>query len=176
MTMRYFGASVALLVFALSPLAVSAQWYGPYQYGYPTSYPYTQLNCYPTNQTTSLGSSVTFNAVGGTGTYNWSTPDRTYVGIGPRLTVILEKTGMQNVVVTSGTQTAVCSVTVNPNYNPSPNYSSPNVTLNIVAPGLPNTGYEPSTALQITLALAGLFVVGVYLYPYGRKAFTALRG
>ncbi len=147
-------------------------------------FPGQGLICTPPNQTAALGQTVTFNAYGGSGTYTWKTVDRTYLNIGPTLTTSLQSAGAQSVMVTSGTQTAVCTVNVsgiyayapNPNYytgyNPGGGYVLGAYTQ---APGLPNTGFEPIDWMSMLLGLFSMAVVGTYLYWYGSKRFFFAR-
>lgn len=141
-------------------------------------YPGQGLICTPPNQTAALGQTVTFNAYGGSGTYTWKTADRTYLNIGPSLTTSLQTAGAQTVMVSSGTQTAICAVNVSGIYAYTPNYAggypsgySGGYVLGAYtqAPGLPNTGFEPIDWMSMLLGLLSVSLVGAYLYWYGSK-------
>jgi hypothetical protein len=147
----------------------------PYPYQY---YPYQTLSCAPSVQTVGFGQTATFTAVGGTGPYTWQTPNQTYQAIGPTLNVVLPLAGTQAVSVSSGGQTAMCTVTVTGTvYNPSIPASyvaptAPNVT--VITPTLPNTGFEPVSATGIAFAVAALIAAAVALFPYVRSTLASL--
>lgn len=63
-----------------------------------------------------------------------------------------------------------------PYYQPQPQpYYSPSITVQKgYVPGLPSTGFPPLSPFSLSLATAMLLVAGFFLYPYGRKAFTAI--
>lgn len=162
----------------------SGYYYNPYGYWG------SNLSCVPPSQTVYAGQTATFYAQGGQGTYTWTTPERTYTNVGPVLNAALYSAGTQSVTVTSGSQTAVCSVTVTgsystpsynnynyPSYYPSyPSYTPPAAPGYVVpgayVPSLPNTGFEPITAGRWAFALAMLLVVSYFAYPYVRSAFA----
>src|SRR3989344_5281374 len=89
------------------------------QYGYQNCYPYPDnppvwrgtLTCTPAHQQVTLGSSATFTATGGNGFYSWGTSNQAFVG-GAVFTWQATTPGPQSVVVSSGGQTAPCSVNV----------------------------------------------------------------
>ena len=151
------------------------------------TYPVNQLSCTPANQTVYRGATVSFTAQGGVGTYSWATADRTYINSGPSLNVRLLSSGDQAVYVTSGTQTATCVVRVLPstvtNTPLGVVYTNPQggivLGTNTEAPGLPNTGYGPST-LSLLLAFFAAFValpLAVYaLYPHAKRTASAFLG
>lgn len=141
-----------------------------------TSYPVNQLSCSPSNQSVYRGATVSFNAIGGSGSYTWATADRVFLNVGPVLNTQLLSSGDQAVYVTSGTQTATCVVKVLPS-----TYNSNGVVLGVstAAPGLPNTGFAPSL-FSLLLALFAAFValpVAVYaLYPHAKRTASHLIG
>jgi len=168
---------------------------------YPYTYTHTVLACAPAYQTVTLGQSASFTAIDGAGTYNWSTPDRVYLAVGPRLTHVPRTSGVQTVNVTSGTQTAVCTLNVLPVNGPvaqvsttvvtpaAPVYYSPtsvsipaSVTsapaqtptyaATYVPKALPNTGFEPVSATQWAFAFAVLLAAGIFSAPYVRKTIS----
>ena len=147
-------------------------------------YGYTgTLICTPSNQNAALGQTVTFQAYGGTGTYTWKTADRTYINIGPALTTSLQTAGPQTVVVTSGPQTATCTVNVSGIYAYSgPSYTSGGYTGTYTGgyvlgaqtgPGFPNTGFEPIDWAGLLLAAFTVVIAGLYVTRYAPKlSFT----
>ncbi len=155
---------------------------------YPYSYPYTNsvLTCLPAYQTVVLGQSVSLTAVGGSAPYSWSTPDATYPAIGAAFNSTPRVSGVQTVNVTSGTQTATCTVNVVAALGPV-SYTVPSSVLPVISveqpataltatyiPALPNTGFEPLSATQIAFALVVLIAVGIFVAPYVRKTFAAI--
>lgn len=147
------------------------------------------LSCTPEMQTVGMGQPVTFTAFGGTpGGYNWVTSDRTSQNIGPKFTTVLQSAGVQNVTVSNGVQTAVCTVNVVTG-STAASYIAPVV----IAPGavspvqltqapvvvshvprLPNTGFAPVDGATVAIALTIVFMLGVFFYPYVRKALTVV--
>lgn len=119
------------------------------------------LACHPPRQAARVGFPVAFTAMGGSGSYNWATADRTYLNVGPTLSAVLQTAGTQTVIVTSGAQTAVCVVDV---------LAAGVVYGTSTIPYLPNTGAEPTAAG----ALTGLAVVllGAPLILYGRRTLA----
>lgn len=143
---------------------------------YPVPYPYpyanTQLVCSPSYQQVAAGQPVTFSAAGGTGTYSWSSADRTFNNVGQNLTTTLQTTGAQTVIVSSGSQTATCTVNV---IAPAGAISYPGPTLTpTYVPALPNTGFAPQNGAAFAFASVLLLAAGIFLFPYVRKAATAL--
>lgn len=135
------------------------------------------LSCSPSNQTGYQGQTVSFTASGASGPYTWSTAERTYLAIGPQLNATLSSVGAQRVYVSNGYQTASCNITILPSAGYT-GYTGTGVVLGTATniPGLPNTGYAPSS-LGLILALLGAFVAfpaALYLsYPYAKRtAFT----
>ncbi len=170
--------------------------YYPNQY-YPNTYPYNTsyaipLTCSPSGQTVTVGQNVTFTAQGGDfSQYNWFTsaqPNNISYNVGRTFTTTLLSPGTQNITVTNGQQSAVCSVNV-VGY-PVPGYSYPNV-LNPVTtvpagvyspvtvtptyiPSLPNTGFAPIDGASLAIVLAFLFAASLAAYPYARKVFATV--
>ncbi len=73
------------------------------------------LVCSPQTQTANLNQTINFSAQGGTGNYTWSVPNGTpSVGNGQNFSTNFTTSGNKTVTVSSGEQTAVCSVQVNP--------------------------------------------------------------
>lgn len=145
-------------------------------------YPGQGLVCTPPGQTAALGQTVSFTAYGGAGTYTWKTADRTYANIGPTLTTSLQTAGPQSVIVTSGNQTALCTVNVSGIYAYAPTYYSGGNNYNggyvlgaSTAVGFPNTGFEPIDWAGLVLGLLSLAIAGAYLYWYGSKRFFFAR-
>ena len=161
----------------------------PYPYPYTGSVP---LTCSPAYQTVVLGQAATFFANSDGGTYNWSTPDRTFLGTKSTLTTILRSSGVQTVIVSNNTQTATCTVNVvgvsAPVVYAPPSYIQPisssvaggvypaQTLSSAYVPALPNTGIEP---LSVTLGQGGgaplafvivmLGALGILMAPYVRK-------
>ena len=169
----------------------------------PYPYPYTmsQLGCVARYTTIGLGQTAVFDAVGGaSGPFTWQTPERSYLNTGTRLSVAFSATGVKQVSVMSGTQTAVCTIEVVPNqvalplgeatvynayntyaaapvYTPVAYYNSAAVApavavTSVYIPRLPNTGFAPVSAAQIALAVAALISTALALLPYVRKSFA----
>lgn len=134
---------------------------------------YPPLICAPQYQSAALLQAVNFYASGGTGSYNWSTPDRSFTNIGPKLSTGFTRSGVQSVTVTSGSQSAVCTINIAGNYAPSPFYP-PAPTLYVTpAPRLPNTGVEPIGAAGAALAVALLAGAAFALRRHVAEAFAA---
>lgn len=160
----------------------------PYQYQYP--YGDMPLTCLPAYQTIPLGQSASFNAVGGSAPYSWSTPDTSYPAIGAAFNASPRISGVQTVTVMSGTHTSTCTVNVLGVTGPVSSYIAPifpstvpSAVVTVVpstaltssyVPALPNTGFEPLSATQIALALVVLFGVGIFAAPYVRKTLAAI--
>ncbi len=143
--------------------------YNPY---YPT---YNRLTCSPSNQQARIGDTISFSAIGGSGTYTWATADRTYLNTGASLNVLLSSLGRQAVYVTSGYETASCMVDV---YDRGSVISGGIVKgVYTQAPGLPNTGFGPS-ALGMILALVAAFVAFplavLFSFPYVKRTTYSL--
>lgn len=148
------------------------------------------LTCSPSYQTVNIFSPVTFNAYGGAGTYNWSTPDRSFINVGSRLSVVLQSVGTQTVIVSSGSQSATCTVNVvgggTPVVYPGqiyPGQTYPSgipqiapATSVVYVPKLPNTGFAPIDSASIAFALVLLFAASLVSLPYARKALAVIRG
>lgn len=156
-------------------------------------YPYQQqpLTCQANLVSAALGQSVTFRALGGGGgTYNWSTAYQNYPNVGPALTVAFQASGAQVVTVTSGPQTAQCTVNVtttyypgyqNPGYptytNPTPSYTTAYPTYPITYPRYPSSGFAPADmATAMAFATVMLVAAGIILAPYVRRTALALIG
>ena len=65
------------------------------------------------------------------------------------------------------------------NYSPYTNqypyqYQQPVSVVSKYVPTLPNTGFEPISSTSLAFSLALILVLGVLLYPYVRKTFTAV--
>lgn len=138
------------------------------------------LTCSPSNQTGYQGQTVSFTASGASGPYTWSTADRTYLAVGPQLNVTLSSVGAQRVYVTNGYQTASCNITILASAGYT-GYTGNGVVLgtSTSVPGLPNTGYAPSS-LGLILAFLGAFVAlpaALFLaYPYAKRTAFAIFG
>jgi hypothetical protein len=73
----------------------------------------TTLVCAPPTQTVGIGAPAAMTATGGTGTYSWSAPGGvTPSGTGAAFSTSYATAGTRTVTVTSGTQTASCTVIV----------------------------------------------------------------
>lgn len=136
---------------------------------YQNQYPYQSgtLTCSPAYQTVALGSTVTFTAQGGNGTYTWTVPGKSYPNpnAGNQLNVVFSTPGPQTVSIVSGGQTAACSVNVTGNgYGTGYTY-----------PNLPNTGFAPISDWQYALAAILLLGFGYAAYPYVRNAYAYLK-
>ena len=163
----------------------------PYPYPYTGS---TPLNCSPAYQTVTLGQAATFFANGSGGVYNWSTPDRTFLGTKSSFTTTLRTSGVQTVIVSNNTQTATCTVNVvgsegpvvysAPNYIPpttaysgtSGTYGAQTLVSSTYVPALPNTGVEPLSAMlgekggaPLAFLVVVLGALGLLVAPYARK-------
>jgi hypothetical protein len=133
--------------------------------------PLQGLTCAPAFQQTTVGSTMTFTASGGTGVYSWGTTNQGLVD-GPIFVWRASSAGQHPVVVTSGGRSAVCNVQVIGAGPAGYQY-----------PKLPKTGYDPNTGVQYALAVALLaaFGAGVYFAVlrhrnfYGRDAHTPHR-
>lgn len=170
-----------------------------YYNSYPIPYSYygyqqIPLTCQPSYQTVGLLQTITFNAQGGDySQYNWQTPQRSYLNVGPTLSITFPQTGTQTVTVQNGTQTATCTVNVTPGvpgvtyptYTPPSSTIYPSTPANIYVtptyiPSLPNTGFEPLSSsnggMALALAAAMLIASSLALLPYVRKAFAAVLG
>jgi hypothetical protein len=158
----------------------------PY-YNAPQPYPYpytnTTLSCTPASQTVGFMQTATFTATGGSGPYTWATSNQTYQGIGPVLNVSLPTTGLQAVTVSSGGQSATCTVNIVPGTTSAQVQAYPTtpsaplgITLTQVPPTIPNTGYEPLSSASIAFALAALVAVAIVAFTYVKQAFAALLG
>lgn len=141
------------------------------------------LSCAPATQTVHFGQPVTLTAFGGTpGGYNWVTPNRTFQNVGTKLTTTLDSTGLQSVKVTNGVQTAVCTVNVLAGGIITPYAAETSVYLGssyiaapaVYAPGLPNTGFAPTSTASSAVALLLVCALVVLLYPYAKKAFATI--
>ncbi len=163
-------------------------------------YMYIPMFCSPAYQNVELGRTATFTAVNGGSeyTYDWATAGRTYAGIGPVMYMQFGVPGVQTVKVTSGAQTATCSVNVLPPNSTVPRIPGtisiapnalmatpatslvsikPDVTLRAdYVPSLPNTGFAPVGTLQLTFALIILLVAGIFAAPYVRKTVSTILG
>lgn len=153
------------------------------------------LTCSPSYQTVSISSPVTFNAYGGTGTYNWTTADRSFINVGSRLSVVLQTMGIQTVIVSSGSQSATCTINVvggavavtypgqiYPNQiYPGQIYPAGGIpqtapaTSVVYVPKLPNTGFAPIDAASIAFTLVFLLAASLTSLPYARKALAVVR-
>lgn len=172
----------SLCVITESNTTVYNQYPTPYPYGY-----YNQpLTCSPQNQTVNLGQTTTFVANGGDySQYNWQTPQRSYLNVGPTLNITLPQTGTQNVSVTNGTSVATCTVTVVASGAPAPvvinpitggytgSYGGVYVTPTYV-PRFPNTGFEPMGSAAAASAVAVILALALAASPYVKKAFAAV--
>jgi hypothetical protein len=189
------GCSGTIYPTGQGPLCVITETSSYNYYNTPTLYPYpyttpAPLACAPNYQTIDIGQSATFTVLNGTqetfypnglsaqSGYNWQTPDRSYLNIGPTLTTVFQSVGVQSVIVSNGTQTATCTVDVVGSAAPIVySGSTPTATYipaAYVVPTLPNTGFEPHSALAWAIALALLGIVGIALYPHVRKISLAL--
>lgn len=142
-----------------------------YVYNYPYPYPYAGgLTCSPSRQSVPAGSTATFYAQGGAGTYTWTTIDRTYSNVGPVLNVLLPAFGSQNVSVTSGGQTATCTVVVTGGSYVSPSTGSGYAIPSVIT-YLPNTGFEPVRGASYAFAILLLIAASIFIYPHVRSTF-----
>ncbi len=191
------GCSGSIDYLGQGPTCVVTETSSANQYSYPTPYPYPYttlqpLTCTPSYQTVNIGQSVTFtveNGIQGTfvnglpaqSGYNWQTPSRSFLNIGPTLTTLFQTSGVQTVTVSNGAQTAICTVNIVSTAQAVvyPGASSVTATYypsSSVVPTLPNTGFEPHTALEYALALALLGAAAIASYPYVRKISFAILG
>jgi len=97
--------------------------------------PTPQLACSPAEQGAEQNVPVNFHAIGGTGTYSWHAANGTpSSGAGQNFTSQFINEGWNDVVVTSGSQTATCQVNILPPPDPMPLECSPaNQTGNVGA-------------------------------------------
>ncbi len=164
---------------SLCVVTLSAPTAYPYGTSYPYQYPTTPqpLTCTPAYQTVALGAVANFNALGGSGAYNWSTPSRTFLNIGPTLNTSLSTVGTQSVVVTSNGQSATCQVNVvasgyaGTTYSNTTYNTSPYLTYTYY-PRLPNTGFAPQSAAQVAFAVVLLIASAIATGPYVRQVFA----
>lgn len=143
---------------------------------------YPPLTCAPQYQNAALGQAVNFYASGGTGSYNWSTAERSFTNVGPKLSTGFTRSGAQTVTVQSGNQTATCTVAVSGNYIPSPFYPSATypalyyTPAPVPAPRLPNTGMEPVSTAGVAFSVVLITGAGYLLRRHVAEAFAlALR-
>lgn len=133
--------------------------FAPYQ-------PYTgaqTLRCMPTYQTIPVGQNATFTAIGGnSATYTWSVPGKTYSTFGNTTATTLTQIGTQNIVVSSGYETATCTVEVT-----ALGGALPSITTSFV-PAMPNTGFDPKN-IWYAFALVSLMSVGLFAYTHVRR-------
>lgn len=181
----------ALCTISMSP---SSSYY-PYPTPYQGSYYNTPITCTPAYQTVAAGQTARFEAVGGYGPYTWTTAERTYLNVGAVLSVALQHTGTQTVIVQSASGSASCTVNVVStggaivypttlgvplttysynSYNAAPAYNytaTPYASTYI--PRLANTGFEPITSAQIAFAVVGLIGFALVAAPYVRKTLAS---
>ena len=169
----------------------NSSYYNQYPSVYPYNYYYSApLTCTPSYQTVNLGQTTTFTANGGDySQYNWQTPQRAYLNIGPVLNVAFTQTGTQTVSVTNGTDVESCTVNVvasgapvvvnpvypNTAYGSTSGYGSVYVTPTYI-PSLPNTGFAPMSSAEAASAVALMIAMALVALPYVRKAFTVVIG
>jgi hypothetical protein len=135
----------------------------PYQPSYTGS---RTLSCAPAYQTIPAGQNATFTAVGGdSATYIWSVPGRTYSTFGNTTATTLTQIGTQNIVVSSGYETATCTVEVT-----AFGGIAPTITTSFI-PAMPNTGFDQRSA-GYAFALVALLSVGLFMYPHVRARIT----
>jgi|GEM_PF-5689640 len=194
-----FTALFAVVVLVAVPQFVSAQsyaWYPGYGY-YPAYPPYysnvvvnpAPLVCTQPYGQVAVGASATFVAQNGVGTYDWVTSERTYVNAGRILNTTFSQPGPHTVSVTSGGQTAVCTISVTggqvyiaPGYSNAPTVVAPRNGGGYIVAGvpsislsaLPNTGFAPLGAEQIAFSIVILISAALLVFPYVRKAFVAV--
>lgn len=125
------------------------------------------LTCTPSRQAAALGQTISFNATGGSGTFNWATANRVYLNTGPRLNVIQEVAGTYTVIVTSGHESALCIV------DTLATTGGGAVKGISTGPGLPNTGEGGNLALTL-LALALLGGAAALFATIGRRGVLAI--
>lgn len=118
------------------------------------------LRCAPATQTVGVGVAANFTATGGTGTYTWSATDLNITNpTGSGFTARYTMPGTHFVRVTSGSETAVCSVTVVGTAIPP------------VVPGLPNTGFGPfgttflTAIFWLVMVALGAVILGLTMRP-----------
>jgi hypothetical protein len=185
------GQSALCVVTESNSYSSYNQYSTPYLYNYSYNVP---LSCTPSYQTVNLGQTTTFTANGGDySQYNWQTPQRAYLNVGPVLNVAFTQTGTQTVSVTNGTDVESCTVNVvvsgapapvvvNP-YNPiypstyssNSNYGSVYVTPTYI-PSLPNTGFAPMSGAEAASAAVLAIAMALIALPYARKAFAVVLG
>lgn len=165
----------------------SATFPGPIPNLLPVSY--ARLQCSPQYQTVGAGTTVSFVALGGNGTYTWNTVERSNLNAGPVFSTAFGITGTQAVTVTSGAQSSTCTVQVVANgpiaYSGSVPMqggvppmggavlpmggNAPYVSLS-QTPRLPNTGIAPLSAAQFAFASVALLGLMLVAFPYVRKS------
>ncbi len=164
-------------VVVLVPGTAAAQYYPSYMYYPPTVQ--APLACSVSVAEVRAGDSVSFVATGGYGgAFNWATPERTYLNIGPTLTVALYVPGVQTVTVSSGVQTASCTVRVLPSFGSGASVQQvPSYPVTYFAaqyiPSLPNTGFAPLTAASFGFAAVLLIAAGLFVSPYVKRTIVA---
>ena len=164
---------------------------------YPYSYNRTPITCSPTYQTVTAGQTARFEAFGGLGSYTWTTAERTYLNVGPVLSVALQHTGTQTVIVQSSTGNASCTVNVvsgsgaivypsttqnvplitytypTMQAGPSISYNAGTSYTATYVPTLPNTGFGPVSPAAVAFAVVGLVGFALVAAPYVRKTLIA---
>ncbi|MDO8518080.1 MAG: hypothetical protein Q7S26_02205 [bacterium] len=143
-----------------------------------------KLSCSPAYQTVAVGQPAVFVATGGTGGYNWTTADRTFLNAGSTLSTVLQSVGMQTVIVSNGVQTATCTVTVTNNgtavlpYQDTTSVTPLSLVSTYTPALLPNTGFEPLSAqagqggASFAFAVVAVLGAGIFFYPYVKKALV----
>lgn len=129
---------------------------------------HSPLTCTPSRQSAQLGQTITFNATGGSGSYNWATASRVYLNAGSRLNIIQEGVGTHTVIVTSNHETAICIVDAF-----APTGTTGAVKGISTTPGLPNTGAGGNLALTL-VSLTVLGVFGALFVGVGRRGLAVI--
>lgn len=126
------------------------------------------LTCAPARQSVVVGQTATFTASGGNGAnFNWATANATYLNVGPVLNIRMTETGLQTVIVTSNTQTAVCVIDV-----VAAGGATPTPTPTPTTPGLPNTGLGGGAAGAVSTGVA--ILLGLALLALGYKGLRGI--
>jgi len=90
------------------------------------------LSCSPANQSVTVGTLASVSASGGTGSYSWSAPDLIISNpVGSGFSASYTSPGIKTITLRSGSQAAICNVTV---------VGNATVPVPTPTPGLPNTG------------------------------------
>jgi len=112
------------------------------------------FQCSPSTQTAFLDQTVSFTAVGGSGTYTWSAPDAVVTtGSGQGFSTRYKVTGTRTVTVTSGTENRTCEVVIQA--EPTPTTTTPPSTPSLTLSKLVRNTTTNSAEVDVVSASPG---------------------